>query len=437
MNATVTPFPNAPALPPIDGPDVFREIFEKATVGIFQTSPSGRYIRVNPALAAIYGFDSPRDMLAELTDISDQLYLEPERRKQFCLSLESGGVVEDFESQVRRRDGSAIWISETARMVGCHDVCSKVELGCHTRCAERYFYYEGFVIDITKRKALETQLQDATHKLEQRVEQRTRDLTLEVERRRLGEKSLHEALGEAESAAQAKGRFLANMTHELRTPLNAIIGFSQAIQSGIHGPLQPPQYGEYVAIIETSANHLLTLINDILDLSKLDSGTVELRYDVVDMGEVMKSCMALISHRATDTDVKLVRTFAEGSANIVQADALRIKQVFLNLLSNAIKFTPSGGRVEVFMEPATGHRGEAVLSVTVSDTGVGIRPEDIPKVLSEYGQAAHGLDHVVEGTGLGLPISKKLVELHGGRLTIQSALGEGTSVTVTLPRSHG
>lgn len=283
--------------------------------------------------------------------------------------------------------------------------------------------------NITERKDLEQQVSNFTHDLEDRVQKRTSELMLEIERRRLAETSLRHALKNAEAATEAKSRFLASMSHELRTPLNAIIGFADSIRAEIYGPIAPQEYGEYVNIIKSSGDHLLDLINDILDLSKIDSGAVDLDMGEVDVGELMEDCLNLIAHRAAEAKVTLKSDIPMELSAIVRGDARRIKQVILNLLSNAIKFTPQNGRVTAYVTDMT----PGVLTIAVKDTGVGIAPEDIPKVLSEYGQAVHGLEHVVEGTGLGLPISKKLVELHGGTLTMDSVVGQGTTVRVTLP----
>lgn len=397
----------------------FREIFENANIGIFQSTPEGRYIRVNPALAEMYGYASADDMMSALTDIRQQLYFEKGRREEFIDALLNDGEVENFESEVRRQDGETIWISETARVV--FDADGEVS------------YFEGFVKNITQRIKLERQVAAFTQDLEARVQKRTSELQLEVERRRLAMASLKEALGKAEAATKAKGQFLASMSHELRTPLNAIIGFADAIKSEIAGPMQPTEYGEYIDIILGSGNHLLELINDILDLSKINAGAVELSREEVSVSALIQECLELIGHRAGEAGVELIHVDTSEGQGVINADARRLKQVFLNLLSNAIKFTPESGRVT-----ASVHSGDGgCLCVSVSDTGVGIAPDDIPTVLSEYGQVEHGLNHVGEGTGLGLPITKKLVELHGGKLTLESELGEGTTVNVCLPPNGG
>jgi len=399
----------------MDDRDTFREIFENANIGIFQSTIHGRYIRVNPSLADMYGYDDVDEMLDVLTDISHQLYVEEGRRDDFITQLVSAGAIENFESQVYRRDGTVIWISETARVV--------------PTSSGRPAYFEGFVKNVSERKNLEAQVSEFTQDLEARVQKRTSEIMLEIERRRLAERSLKEALSEAQTATEAKSQFLASMSHELRTPLNAIIGFADAIRAELHGPLAPQEYAEYIDIIKGSGDHLLDLINDVLDLSKIDAGEVDLRMVDVDVRTLMSDCLDLIAHRAAEASIHLTHDIDENVDTVIRGDARRIKQVFLNLLSNAIKFTPPNGTVTVkIWDEAPG-----LLEVSVKDTGVGISAADIPKVLSEYGQVEHGLAHVGEGTGLGLPITKKLVELHGGVLSIDSKVGCGTTVSVSLP----
>ena len=406
------------SLSPRDELETFRDIFENASIGIFQSTPQGRYVRVNPALAVMYGYPNVQSLMEVMTDICHQLYVEPGRREEFVEMLLRDGSVENFESEVYRLDGSTIWISESSRIV--HDEDGNI------------LCFEGFVKNITQRVKLERQVAEFTQTLEQQVQKRTRELSLEIERRRLAEVSLKNALKEAEGATEAKSRFLASMSHELRTPLNAVIGFADAMAAEISGPIEPPQYAEYVDIIKSSGTLLLDLINDILDLSKIDAGAVELNCDTVEVSALIADCMDLTSHRATEAGVMLEPINDDQIDTSVHADPRRLKQIILNLLTNAIKYTPHGGRVT--SQVSVGAKG--CLCITIADTGVGIAPENIDKVLSEYGQAEHGLDHVVEGTGLGLPITKKLVELHGGKLTIESVLGEGTTVSVCLP-PHG
>jgi signal transduction histidine kinase len=233
----------------------------------------------------------------------------------------------------------------------------------------------------------------------------------------------------AEKSNRVKSEFLANMSHELRTPFNAILGFSDMIGSEVFGPVLP-RYREYANDIHGAGTHLLALINDILDISKAEAGKLELHLESVDLENVIRECVRLMRERAAQQDVRL-------SLGLTQlpplfADRLRIKQVILNLLSNAIKFTPEGGRVSV--ETSRDVAGSVVLCVR--DTGIGIKQELIPFVFEPFRQIDSALSRKFEGTGLGLSLVKTFVELHDGKVTIESSLGNGTSVFASLPASR-
>lgn len=230
----------------------------------------------------------------------------------------------------------------------------------------------------------------------------------------------------AEEASQSKSEFLANMSHELRTPLNAINGFSDIMQKELFGPLGDPRYKEYVNDILFSGQHLLSLINDILDMSKIEAGKMSLNTEELQINDVIEQVVRIVRGRADENRLKLV--FEEKSANVIEADPRAVKQVLLNLMTNAIKFTPEGGVVTVSVEPKS-----AGLIVRVIDTGIGISKENIERLAQPFEQidSQHSRQH--EGTGLGLALSKSLVELHGGNFNIESALGKGTTVIFTLP----
>jgi signal transduction histidine kinase len=232
-----------------------------------------------------------------------------------------------------------------------------------------------------------------------------------------------------EAASQHKSEFLANMSHELRTPLNAIIGFSEVLADAMFGEVNEKQ-AEYLGDIQESGRHLLSLINDILDLSKIEAGRMELEPADFDLPGAIDNALTLVRERAGRRGIALGREIDE-RVGMIRGDERKVKQVVLNLLSNALKFTPEGGRIDV---RATVSEGTA--EVSVADTGVGIAPEDQEAVFEEFRQVGTA-DKKVEGTGLGLALSRKFIELHGGRIWVKSEVGTGSTFTFTLPVRRG
>jgi signal transduction histidine kinase len=243
--------------------------------------------------------------------------------------------------------------------------------------------------------------------------------------------SLSEALQRAEAASRAKSEFLANMSHELRTPLNAIIGFAQLIHDEIHGPIGAEQYKDYIGDIRESGSHLLRIINDILDLSKAAAGKMTLEEDHISVGDVVAGVCRLMRHRTEAGRLELTVRVAE-ALPALWADERKLKQMLLNLLSNAVKFTDPGGRIGVVVELAA--TGELLL--VVSDTGIGIAQDQLARVLEPFAQVDGTLTRKVDGTGLGLPLVKAMIELHGGSLVLESEAGAGTTVTLVFPHER-
>lgn len=245
------------------------------------------------------------------------------------------------------------------------------------------------------------------------------------------EEFLEHAKEEAEYASQLKGTFLANMSHELRTPLNAVIGFSEVIKSQLFGNVGSPKYLEYAQDIHDSGKHLLELINDILDFSKIESGEQGINEEDIEIDMLVTECVRLTQQRAIDNDINIKLEF-DPLLPQVFGDRRMLKQILINLLSNAIKFTPTGGRIITSVKIPD----KAGLEISVTDNGIGIKHEDIVKALTPFVQIDSEHNRKYQGTGLGLPLSKNLAEMHDGKLELQSEYGSGTIVSLTLPKSR-
>lgn len=241
------------------------------------------------------------------------------------------------------------------------------------------------------------------------------------------ESALREAKEAAVKANNAKSEFLANISHELRTPLNAVIGFSEVMIQEVFGPIGNDQYRDYAGDIRQSGVHLLGLINDLLDFSKLEAGRVELHIEEISPAAVMDKCIRMMRQRAEAEKLTLLADTGDAEDAVIQGDDRKITQVILNLVSNAIKFTPAGGMIKLSI-----NRSGDGIDITVSDTGIGMSKTDIDLALVPFGQVDSLLNREYTGTGLGLPLSKSLVELHGGTMSIDSKPGEGTTITVHM-----
>ena len=281
--------------------------------------------------------------------------------------------------------------------------------------------YRGAGTDVTTAHDAERLLVRAKEELERLVDERTKALRQEVAERRRAQEL-------ADQASRAKTDFLANVSHEFRTPLNGIIGFSEIIASEIFGPLGAPRYKEYAEDIIRSGRHLMALINDVLDVSRIEAGAMTLYEEPVNLALVVDQCVSMVDQRAEAKGVALTVAVPR-DLPLLLADATRVRQILLNLLSNAVKFTEKGGAVRV----DAGWSADAGHVLSVSDTGIGIDAKDIPKVLQPFGQADRAFTRAHEGFGLGLTLVQSLTEEHGGTLDIDSTPGKGTTVTVTFP----
>jgi PAS domain S-box-containing protein len=360
----------------------YRSIFDNAIDGIYRSSPGGRQLRANPALVRLNGYDNEQEMLHSVNDIAAEWYVEPGRRAEFMRLLNEEGQVENFESEIyRHKTRERIWISENARLVRDR--------------AGRTLFYEGTVRDITE--------------LKQAGEE------LDIARK------------EAEAANSAKSHLLANVSHELRTPLNAILGFSEILAGEMLGSLGE-RYRDYAKDIHDSGLHLLSIIDDLLDLSKIEAGRLNLSEDIVDVVELFDTVSRFVRERASSAGLTMsIDLPADMPA--LKADRRAMRQVLLNLLSNSVKFTPAGGHIalEAIREPCGG------IGFRVRDNGIGIAAGDIHRAMEPFGLINSSLSRRHTGTGLGLPITRALVELHRGRFELTSEPGVGTTATVYLP----
>ena len=359
----------------------YRAFFEHAVEGIFRTTPGGHYLAVNPALAEIYGYGTPEKLMSRLTDIGAQLYVDSGRRDEFRTLMQANDVVTDFVSEIYHQSGKRIWISENARAM--------------RDWSGALICYEGTVEDVTQK--------------------------FEADR------ALRAALRQAELANRAKAAFLAAMSHELKTSLNAVLGFSEIIRDEILGPTGQAAYRDYAADIHSSGKRLLAIINDVLDVSRLEGGqlTIEERFTAaLDIAEqaVSMACSATGENRAIAIDIP-------AGLPTLQVDPRRLAQALGNLVSNAIKFTPAEGRIAI----AARVRADSGINFSVADSGIGMAQETIAAALEPFRQLDGSLARKFEGAGLGLSITRALTELHGGSLRIVSAVGNGTTVTISLP----
>jgi signal transduction histidine kinase len=288
--------------------------------------------------------------------------------------------------------------------------------------------------EIEERKKAEDKILRLNEELEQRVTERTAQLEL--------------ARYQAEAASRAKSDFLASMSHELRTPLNSVIGFSEVLLDELYGPLNARQK-EYTINIHTSGRHLLGLINDILDLSKVEAGKLELEPSRLALREVLVGTMAMLREKAHRHNIRMALEVEPAADREIEADERKLKQILFNLLSNAVKFTPDGGSVRVtarmIQETRGEDRGDNVnileprssnldfLEISVADTGIGIREADLPRLFTPFQQLDSGYTRRYEGTGLGLAICKRLVQLHGGRIWAESEFGKGSRFSFVIP----
>lgn len=484
----------------------YREIFERAPVGIFQTDSSGKVHHINPEMAKILGVDSPEEAIRHYIDMPSTLYVDAERRKECLRLLQKDGYVENFEYEARHVSGKHIWLSMNAR----------------TRNSQGLepFLIDGFTTDITARKIAQQELEQETNRRkmlmdnssdgiliisqEHRIiesnkqfakmlgytspeeilgmhtwdyvadmtkeditnffpdlsktriyvegQHRRKDGTLfdvevslsgiaiqeenvvlaivrDITKRKQMQADLMLAKENAEAASSAKTEFLANMSHEIRTPINGILGMLQLLRTSKISK----QQDEYVMAAANSARRLTRLLTDILDLSRIEANRITIEMEPFDVREAVENVFALFHTAAGQANLQLVFKDDPGLPQRVMGDQVRLQQVLNNLVGNAIKFTKSGQITVAAQALSVNEHDACRILFSVTDTGIGI-PEEMQKKLFEpFVQAAVGYTRDVQGAGLGLSISKRLVELMGGTLSLESTVGEGTSIHFCLP----
>ncbi|MGB3532185.1 MAG: response regulator [Microcoleaceae cyanobacterium] len=374
----------------------YRSIFENAAEGIFQTTPEGSYLSANPALARILGYDSPADLIENVTDINTQLYVKPSRRAEFITTMNAEPSISGFESTVYRKDRRKIWISENVRVV--KDVTGRIVC------------YEGTVEDITRSKKAAEELKQAKEA--------------------------------AIAANRAKSTFLANMSHELRTPLNAIIGYSEILAE----ESEDLGYSDLVPDLErirSAGRNLLTLINDILDISKIEAGRMDLYIEMFSIPALIESVVNT-AQPLIDKNRNHLAIDCQADLTCMSADVTKVRQVLLNLLSNAAKFTTEG-QVTLTTRwydrelsppnhvPNSSPIEERFVQFQVRDHGIGMSIEQQKQLFQPFTQGDASTTRRYGGTGLGLTISQRFCQMMGGYITVKSEPNKGSTFTVVLP----
>jgi two-component system, sensor histidine kinase and response regulator len=364
----------------------YQDLFESAVVGMYQATPSGSFISCNRAMAQILGYDSPEGLMESVSDISRQVYVSPASRERYIQLLDRFGVIEGFETEMRRRDGEIVWTSQNTHAVyeGDGDIAR----------------YEGVVQDITARKAAEREIEETRR----RLEDANQDLL---------------------EANLTKDTFLSTVSHELRTPLTSVKGFAEILQA--YGDIDEASRNEFIGIIANESNRLIRLINDLLDLSKIEAGKMEWEDEPVSVEGVIDNSVASTRSLALEKQQKVEVTAGESIPDVM-ADPDKLIQVMTNLLSNAFKFSPAGSTIRIIAKSL----GDEVV-IGVEDQGIGIAPGDVPLVFERFIQVGDTLTDKPKGTGLGLPICKEIVDHYGGRIWVKSEYEVGSTFPFALP----
>jgi len=357
----------------------FRSLVEGSIEGVVVIS-DGRIVFANNAMCDMFCYTQQE--ILELSS-ADDLLIESEKVRVNGIRsarLRGEDVDERYETIGRRGDGSIIHFEVLSNAINWQN----------KKCVQ------ATLIDITDRKK--------------------------------AEENMHIAMRKAEAANLAKTEFLANMSHELRTPLNAVIGFAQFIKTEPYGELGSSRYVEYLTNIQDSGNHLLDIISDILDLARIEAGKLVPEYSDVEMPEIIDTCVRFLEHNVSEKSIELISTVQE-NLPVLEADPRMVRQILLNVLSNAVKFTRDNGKISIDVSST----GDETLRIIVSDSGIGMESSDIPVALEKFGQVESGLNLNTGGTGLGLPLVRSMIEMHGGQIEIDSRIDEGTTVALEFP----
>jgi len=377
MNAPITSVAPRAAVAPAE--EFLLQIVNSVQSPVFVKDEQLRFAFLNTAFCKLLG--RPHDALIGLTDYDVVPPQQAAIFQEVDRKVLATGAPHESEEMLTSTDGAEFWLFTRKSAVTI-------------RSGERYVV--GVISDITERKRME--------------------------------KDLLAAKLRAEGANRAKSMFLANMSHELRTPLNAVIGFAEIIKDELLGAINEPRYRDYAGDIHRSGKRLLQLINDILDMTKVEAGTYQLREDVCDVAKVVADAVALARNLAIQSGLTL-RTDVPDDIPFLFADERCVRQALVNVLSNGIKFTPKGGSVTVLARLAPG----GAIAIAVVDTGIGMAQEDIAYALSPFQQLEESHRRKYEGTGLGLSLTKAMLELHEGTLQVDSKVGAGTTVTARFP----